>query len=262
MTLRPLVRQRRHTYYFLRSIRRFSPVFLDTEVDMTRVQQARAEARAGGLRYSAVAAVVHTAARALAAHPRANATLHGVLRPRIDSHDRVDVKVVMDKHLDGERVVLSAVLPGADLADLAEIQDRLAHYRDGDPDLMPEFAPVKRLQRLPVPLGALLFGRALSSPAGRRRIMGTLAVSSLGHRPVDGFHSVGGTTVTLGLGRITERPVVRDGRVEIAPVMRLNLAFDHRVVDGAEAADLLADIKSALEEFKAPDGPRPAGGPA
>jgi hypothetical protein len=31
--------------------------------------------------------------------------------------------------------------------------------------------------------------------------------------------------------------------------MRLSLAFDHRAIDGAEAADLLADIKAGLEDF-------------
>jgi pyruvate/2-oxoglutarate dehydrogenase complex dihydrolipoamide acyltransferase (E2) component len=79
--------------------------------------------------------------------------------------------------------------------------------------------------------------------------MGTFALSSLGHRPVDDFYSVGGTTITLGLGRIADRPVARNGTVEIAPVARLSLTFDHRVVDGAEAADVLADLVAGLEDF-------------
>lgn len=252
MTIRPLVRQRRHTFYFLRTIRGFAPVFLDTDVDMSRVQELREAARESGRRYSPVAVTILAAARALAAHPRANAALHGVLRPRIETYDGVDVKVALDKTLDGERVVLSAVLRDAHVADLDEIQAKLGHYRGGDAGQMPEFAPVRRLQQLPTLLGSLLFRRTARPPAGRRRVMGTLAVSSLSHRPVNGFHSVGGTTITLGLGQITDRPVVRDGRVVIAPVMRLNLAFDHRVVDGAEAADLLADIKLAVEEFRLP----------
>jgi len=82
-------------------------------------------------------------------------------------------------------------------------------------------------------------------------VFGTVAVTSLGHRPVDGFHSVGGTTITLGLGRIVDRPVVRAGEITVAPVMRLNLAFDHRVIDGAEAADVLAALKQSLESFTA-----------
>ncbi|MDW6056962.1 2-oxo acid dehydrogenase subunit E2 [Streptomyces sp. FXJ1.4098] len=37
--------------------------------------------------------------------------------------------------------------------------------------------------------------------------------------------------------------------MDIAKVMRLSLAFDHRVIDGAEAADVLTDIKDGLETF-------------
>ena len=248
----PLTRRRRHTFYFLRSIRDFAPVFLDTEVDMSRVQEIRAAAAADGRRYSAVACTVLAAARALAAHPQANAAILGTLRPRLVGYDFVDVKVALDKTLDGERVVLAALIRGADTAELDQIQAELDRYRAGDANVMPEFAPLRRLQQLPVALGYTLFRRIVRPLAGRHRLMGTLAVSSLGHRPVDGFHSVGGTTITLGLGQIAERPVVRAGQVVAAPVMRLNLAFDHRVVDGAEAADLLADIKAGLEEFRLP----------
>lgn len=52
------------------------------------------------------------------------------------------------------------------------------------------------------------------------------------------------------MGRIADRPVARDGAVVIAPVMRLSLAFDHRVIDGAEAADVLTEIKDALEAYE------------
>jgi pyruvate/2-oxoglutarate dehydrogenase complex dihydrolipoamide acyltransferase (E2) component len=41
----------------------------------------------------------------------------------------------------------------------------------------------------------------------------------------------------LSVGRVAERPVVRDGRVEVAPVGHVALTFDHRVVDGARAAE-------------------------
>ena len=83
-------------------------------------------------------------------------------------------------------------------------------------------------------------------------MFGTLAITSLGHRPVDGFQSVGGTPVTLGVGRVMERPVVRDGQIVIGRIMRLSLAFDHRAFDGGEAADLLADIKTNLETLSLP----------
>ena len=116
---------------------------------------------------------------------------------------------------------------------------------------MEEFDRVRRLQQLPRLVGAAAFRSAAHSPGRRPGILGTLAVTSLGHGVVDGFHSNGGTTITLGLGRVAPRPVVRAGRVTVAPVMRLSLAFDHRVIDGAEAADVLGDLAAALTGFVA-----------
>jgi pyruvate/2-oxoglutarate dehydrogenase complex dihydrolipoamide acyltransferase (E2) component len=243
--LGPSVRQRRHTQFFLENIRDFAPVFLDTDVDMSRVLSHR-RAHPG---HSVVSYVAFAAGRALARHPDANATLGGRLRPRLAHHDQVDAKIALDKTLGGRRVVLAAVVPAVDRASLAGIQEQVTRFRDGDPELMPEFAAVRLLHRLPRALGAFVFRAAFGSPVRRGQMFGTLAITSLGHRPVNGFHSVGGTTITLGVGQIAERPVVRDGQLAIAPVMRLNLAFDHRVIDGAEAADLLTEIKDGLEEY-------------
>jgi hypothetical protein len=108
---------------------------------------------------------------------------------------------------------------------------------------------VQTLDRLPEAIGRTVYRLALGSLRRRPELMGTVAVTSLGHAPVDGFHSVGGTTVTVGVGRIADRPVARAGEVVISPVMRLSLAFDHRVIDGAEAADVLSGIKNHLESF-------------
>ncbi len=242
----PLARERRHTLYFLDSIRGFSPVHLDTEVDLTLVRRHRAVSES---RCSTTAYLLYTAARVMAAHPAANAASDG---RRSAMHDAAHGKVTLDKTMNGRRVVLSTVLYDLDRTPLEDIQERLEHFRDGDPDTMPEFGPVRLLHRLPGPLGRLLFGLAVGPLARRWRTMGTFAVTSLGHRPVDGFHSVGGTTVTLGLGRTLDRPVVRDGQVVVAPVARLNLTFDHRVIDGAEAADVLTEIKESLETFGRP----------
>ncbi|MFF1924906.1 2-oxo acid dehydrogenase subunit E2 [Streptomyces sp. NPDC058221] len=251
MTAAPIARQRRHTLQFLGEIRSFAPVFLDTEVDMTCVGAHRTAAREAGHRYSVVTYVLHTAARVLAEHPEANAAITGRFRPKVARYDSVDAKLTLDRTLDGRRIVLAAVLPGLHRSGLDDIQRQVDHYRDGDPATMPEFAGARALQRMPLPLGRLAYRFAVR-PLGRRAArMGTFAVTSLGHRPVDGFHSVGGTTVTLGLGRIAERPVVRDHTVTTASVMRLSLAFDHRVIDGAEAADVLSDIKDGLEDLRA-----------
>jgi 2-oxoglutarate dehydrogenase E2 component (dihydrolipoamide succinyltransferase) len=52
----------------------------------------------------------------------------------------------------------------------------------------------------------------------------------------------------LGMHRIEERPVVRDGQVVARPMMYLALSYDHRVVDGKEAVAFLVRVKECLEE--------------
>jgi pyruvate dehydrogenase E2 component (dihydrolipoamide acetyltransferase) len=50
----------------------------------------------------------------------------------------------------------------------------------------------------------------------------------------------------LGLGRITERPILRDGVVVGAQMMALSLSFDHRVIDGALGQNFINEIKVLL----------------
>jgi pyruvate/2-oxoglutarate dehydrogenase complex dihydrolipoamide acyltransferase (E2) component len=247
VSILPLPRERRPTLYFLSRLRGFSPVHLDTEVDMTAVMAHRAAAAAEGRHYSVVSYILRAAGRAMALHPTANAAFRGGPLPAIARYDRVQGKLTFSKKVNDERVVVSVVLPGLDRVGLDTIQELLEHYRDGDPLSMPEFAGLRALHMLPGPVGWVLY-QLVTVPLGKRPdTMGTFSVTSLGHRPIDGFHSVGGTTVTFGVGRIAERPVVSEGEIGIAPLLRLNLTFDHRVIDGAEAADLLTDVKEFLE---------------
>ncbi|QXQ05202.1 2-oxoglutarate dehydrogenase complex dihydrolipoyllysine-residue succinyltransferase [Sphingosinicellaceae bacterium] len=52
----------------------------------------------------------------------------------------------------------------------------------------------------------------------------------------------------LGMHRIEERAVVRDGAIVIRPMMYLALSYDHRLVDGREAVTFLVRVKEALED--------------
>ena len=52
----------------------------------------------------------------------------------------------------------------------------------------------------------------------------------------------------LGMHRIEERPVVRDGQIVIRPMMYLALSYDHRLVDGREAVTFLVRVKEAIED--------------
>jgi pyruvate dehydrogenase E2 component (dihydrolipoamide acetyltransferase) len=52
----------------------------------------------------------------------------------------------------------------------------------------------------------------------------------------------------LGMGKIYEKPVVVDGKIEIRKVLPLSLSFDHRVVDGAEAVRFMNTVIQLLED--------------
>ncbi|MCJ2188655.1 2-oxoglutarate dehydrogenase complex dihydrolipoyllysine-residue succinyltransferase, partial [Novosphingobium beihaiensis] len=55
-------------------------------------------------------------------------------------------------------------------------------------------------------------------------------------------------SAVLGLHRIEDRPVVRDGQIVIRPMMYIALSYDHRIIDGREAVTALKTIKEAIED--------------
>ncbi len=80
----------------------------------------------------------------------------------------------------------------------------------------------------------------------------TFTISNLGMYEIDGFTPIltPHQTAILGVGRITKKPIVVDeDSIEIKPMMILSLSFDHRVVDGALAAQFLRHLKNTLETF-------------
>lgn len=52
----------------------------------------------------------------------------------------------------------------------------------------------------------------------------------------------------LGMGRVQEKPVVRDGQIVIRKILPLTLAFDHRVADGADAARFVGELVRNLSD--------------
>ena len=51
----------------------------------------------------------------------------------------------------------------------------------------------------------------------------------------------------LGMHAIKERPIAENGQVVIAPMMYIELSYDHRIIDGKDAVQFLVDIKNQLE---------------
>jgi 2-oxoisovalerate dehydrogenase E2 component (dihydrolipoyl transacylase) len=91
---------------------------------------------------------------------------------------------------------------------------------------------------------------ARTGKASREELSGsTITVSSLG--------ALGGIAATpivkppevaiVGVNKIVERPVVRDGQIVVRKMMNLSSSFDHRVVDGFDAASFIQALKAYLE---------------
>ena len=78
----------------------------------------------------------------------------------------------------------------------------------------------------------------------------TYSVSNLGMFDVDSFTAIifPPHAAILAVGAVKEQPVARHGQLAIAEIMKATLSVDHRVADGAEAAQFLAEIKRLLEK--------------
>lgn len=78
----------------------------------------------------------------------------------------------------------------------------------------------------------------------------TYSVSNLGMFDVDSFTAIifPPHAAILAVGAVKEQPVARDGQLAIAEIMKATLSVDHRVADGAEAAQFLMEVKRLLEK--------------
>jgi 2-oxoisovalerate dehydrogenase E2 component (dihydrolipoyl transacylase) len=114
---------------------------------------------------------------------------------------------------------------------------------------------VRHAERLDLWQAAAEIGRlaeaARTAKAKRDELTGsTITITSLG--------ALGGLMATpvinhpevaiVGVNRIDERPVVRSGQVIVRKMMNLSSSFDHRIVDGWEAASFIAKVKAYLEQ--------------
>ncbi len=197
-----------------------APVTLTAEVDMSEVAKLRAQINAEWertvkLRVSYTDVIVRAVAKALTEHPKINASL-----VEQDIHLHKDVNVGVAVALEDGLIV--PFVRNADKKSLMEINTAM---RD-----LSERARAGKLTRDDV--------------SG-----GTFTITNLGTYGVEAFTPIINypECAILGIGRIGDRAVVRDGQVVVRPTMWLSLTFDHRIIDGAPAAEFLARVKALLE---------------
>ena len=78
---------------------------------------------------------------------------------------------------------------------------------------------------------------------------GTFAISNMGMLGVESFIAIvpPSQSAILAIGMVKDEAVVRDGKIEVAKLMRVTVSADHRVHDGAYAARFLGELRSLLE---------------
>jgi pyruvate dehydrogenase E2 component (dihydrolipoamide acetyltransferase) len=194
--------------------------YLEAEIDMSRAVEARARIKAAAGEGEVVPSfndmVVKACAIALREHPRAN----GAYRDgRFELYSRVNVGVAVA----AEDALIVPTLFDADRKGLRQIAS----------DSRALAGKVRDGQITPPELSGATF-----------------TVSNLGMFGIDRFSAVINPpqAAILAVGAIVERPVVRDGEISTAHLMKVDLACDHRILYGAPAAEFLARVRALLEE--------------
>ena len=74
-------------------------------------------------------------------------------------------------------------------------------------------------------------------------------VSNLGMYAIESFQMIipPEQSAALAVGATQERPVVRLGQIVVRPLATVALSVDHRMINGAEAAEFLKSVKDTLE---------------
>jgi pyruvate dehydrogenase E2 component (dihydrolipoamide acetyltransferase) len=195
-------------------------VTLTAEADVAEIVKLRDQVGAEwekqhGFKVSYTEVIVKAVAKALREHPYLNSSLtdQGI---RLHDDVNVGVAIAVDEGL------MVPVVRKADQKSLLEI----AHS-------------VRELTE-----------RAHAGRLGRDDVGGgTFTISNMGMLGVEAFTPIINwpECAILGVGRIAERAVVRDGQIAARPTMWLSLTFDHRIVDGAPAGRFLARVRQLLE---------------
>jgi 2-oxoglutarate dehydrogenase E2 component (dihydrolipoamide succinyltransferase) len=193
------------------------------DVDMSAVMQLRREYREAfekkhGVKLGLMGFFVKACVQALKDIPAVNAEIDGT---DIIYKNYYHIGVAVGT----ERGLVVPVLRDADRLSLAEIETAIA-----------DFGARARDGRLG--LEEMQGGTFTISNGG---IYGSLLSTPILNAPQSGI---------LGMHRIEERAVVRDGQIVARPMMYLALSYDHRLVDGKEAVTFLVRVKEAIEDPK------------
>ena len=190
------------------------------DVDMSKIMQLRKEYRDGfekrhGVKLGFMGFFVKACVQALKDIPAVNAEIDG---DDLVYKNYYHVGVAVGT----ERGLVVPVIRNADRMSLAEIESTITDFG-------------MRAREGKLGLAEMQGGTFTISNGG---IYGSMLSTPILNAPQSGI---------LGMHRIEERPVVRDGQIVARPMMYLALSYDHRIVDGKEAVTFLVNVKDSLE---------------
>ncbi|MFP8957546.1 2-oxo acid dehydrogenase subunit E2 [Natrialbaceae archaeon A-CW3] len=250
-TIEPFPIQRRGTVDAMRMAGRRSVIHGLVEFDVTEARQRihDREERAGE-QLSFTAFLVQCLARALEDHRHINA--YRDWRGRIVQFDDVDVMVIIEVEIGGNRIGIPHVIRTANRRSLQSIHDEIRTVQT-DPGRRQQSGFASLAFRLPGPVRRLFFRLPQWFPRRWKRIAGTVAVSSVGMFGTGGGWGITPTNYTLQLtvGGISQKPGIVNGDIEPREYLSITATFDHDVVDGAPATRFVQRLKELIEEPEA-----------
>ena len=246
--IEPLSPRRRGTVDYMRAAGRRSNVHGLVEFDVTEARQRiRTIEEETGEQLSFTAFVVCCLARAIDDHPDVNA--YRDWRGRVHVYDEVDVNVLVETTVDGERIGVPHVVRGADERSLRSIHDEIRTAQASpDPTALSRLG--RMALRLPGFVRRLVWRLPQWFPRRWKDMAGTVAVTSVGMFGRGGGWAVSPTNYTLQLtvGGISRKPRLVDGELTTREFLDLTVTFDHDVVDGAPAARFVQRLGELVED--------------
>ncbi len=190
------------------------------EVNMRPVMELRAAHKKEfeskhGARLGFMSFFVRACVYGLRRFPEVNAYIEG---EEIVYHNYNDIGIAVSS----PRGLVVPVLRDAHVMDLAAVEKQIAEFGE-------------KAKNAKLSLDELQGGTFTISNGG---VFGSLMSTPIINPP---------QTAILGMHKIQERPVAKDGEVQILPMMYLALSYDHRMIDGKTAVQFLVAIKEFLE---------------
>ena len=182
-------------------------------------------------------------------HPIMNAILaRDIIRKKIFLPDSVDISVAIEKTHKGRTVVLIPVVREVNTKSIEDISSEIKYLSTIPFDKMPNIRWIKLLN-LDLDFLKYLTMRVICQfPRLYNLFFGTIGFTNLGKYGITHFYPLWINTTVFGFGTIEEKPVVRNGQITIAPMIYMTIAFNHRILDGSTASEILAEVKRTIED--------------